>query len=186
MKLIVGLGNPGSQYKDTRHNVGFMLIDTFAKELGVSVEQSKFKGLLGEARVGQTKFALLKPMTFMNLSGESIRAAADWYKIEPKDILVVYDDMDLDVGKLRFRPKGSAGGHNGIKSTISHLGTEEFPRLKIGIGRPEAKDVVSHVLTKFTKEDQEQIHQEIDRGIKGIREFIASSDILQVMNKFNG
>ncbi|OEF95755.1 aminoacyl-tRNA hydrolase [Desulfuribacillus alkaliarsenatis] len=185
MKLIVGLGNPGQQYKDTRHNVGFMLVDELANELGIKVEQSKFKGLVGEGRLEGGKVALLKPMTYMNLSGESVRAAMDWYKLDEQDILVVYDDLDLEVGKLRFRPKGGAGGHNGIKSLTAHLGTEQYSRLKIGIGRPVHGDVVNHVLTKFSSEERDIIDEKISYGIKGIKEFIKGSDILEVMNQYN-
>ena len=186
MKLIVGLGNPGSQYRDTRHNAGFMLIDRLANGLGISVEQSKFKGIFGEGVYQGEKVILLKPMTYMNLSGEAVRAVIDWYKIDHGDIIVAYDDMDIDIGKIKFRPKGSAGGHNGIKSLIAHLGTEQFARCKIGIGRPLGREVVSHVLSKFSGEEFAEVEQGIDRAADGIRLFIKTADILQVMNQFNG
>jgi len=186
MKMIVGLGNPGPQYRQTRHNVGFMLIDELAEKSGIAVEQAKFKALIGEGRYAGERIVLLKPMTYMNLSGEAVKAAANWYKININDILIVYDDMDLDVGKMRFRRQGSAGGHNGMKSIISHFATEEFARLKIGIGRPVVKDVVGHVLTKFMPEEQTLIDEQIAKGILGINLFIETGDILQVMNKYNG
>ncbi|OEH84340.1 aminoacyl-tRNA hydrolase [Desulfuribacillus stibiiarsenatis] len=186
MKLIVGLGNPGTQYRNTRHNAGFFLVDELAKKLGVSVEQSKFKGLIGEARLGQEKVLLLKPQTYMNLSGESIRAAMEWHKLGPEDILVAYDDMDIELGKIKFRPKGRPGGHNGIKSIIAHLGTDEFARLKIGIGRPQGVDVVSYVLTNFTQDERSEIDGAILKGIEGVDCFIETSNIQESMNKFNG
>lgn len=186
MKMIIGLGNPGSQYHRTRHNAGFMLIDLLSDDLGIAVTQSKFKGLVGEGRYQGEKVVLLKPLTYMNLSGEAVRAAIDWYKIDVKDIVVAYDDMDMDVGKIRFRAKGGSGGHNGIKSLITHLGTETFSRCKIGVGRPVVGDVVSHVLTKFTTEEQMVIDQGIKKAIEGMKAFINSEDIIDVMNQFNG
>lgn len=157
-QLIVGLGNPGAKYDRTRHNVGFVLVDHLAKSWQIALsDNKKFQGIFGEG-VGahRSKIRLLKPQTFMNLSGQSIRAVTDWYKLPPESVLVVYDDMDLPLGKLRLRLSGSAGGHNGMKSTISHLGTQNFPRLRLGIGKPrtaavEDKDTVSHVLGQFAK-----------------------------------
>lgn len=156
-QLIVGLGNPGEKYNQTRHNIGFEAVDQFARLWGISLaENRKFQGIYGEGRAPKTdKIRLLKPLTYMNLSGQSIRAAIDWYKLSPESVLVVYDDMDLPLGKLRLRLSGSAGGHNGMKSAIAHLGTQNFPRLRIGIGAPkivaEDKDTVSHVLGQFSK-----------------------------------
>ena len=131
MYIIAGLGNPTKEYENTRHNAGFEVIDALADELFCSVDEKKFQGLYGKAVIGGEKVILLKPQTYMNLSGQSIRAAADFYKVEPDHIIVVYDDISLDVGHLRVRTKGSAGGHNGIKSIIAHLGTQEFPRVKV-------------------------------------------------------
>lgn len=186
MRIIIGLGNPGSQYRGTRHNAGFMVIDQLSDELGIAVTQSKFKGLVGEGRYQGEKVLLLKPLTYMNLSGEAVRAAIDWYKIDAKDIIVAYDDMDLEVGKIRFRAKGGSGGHNGMKSLIAHLGTETLSRCKIGVGRPVVGDVVSHVLTKFTEEEQVIIDQGIKKAVQGMKAFISSGDIIDVMNQFNG
>ena len=153
-QLIVGLGNPGTKYAQTRHNVGFDLIDILAKRWQISLSDRKqFQGVYGEG-VGSnnTKIKLLKPQTFMNLSGQSVRATLDWFKLSPESVLVVYDDLDLPLGKIRLRLSGSAGGHNGMKSIISHLGTQNFPRVRIGIGQSTGeKDTIAHVLGKFSK-----------------------------------
>jgi peptidyl-tRNA hydrolase, PTH1 family len=151
-QLIVGLGNPGAKYDQTRHNIGFAAIDKLSRTWQIPLsEQRKFQGFLGEGVVARQKMRLLKPTTFMNLSGQSIRAVTDWYKLPPESVLVIYDDMDLPVGKLRLRQSGSAGGHNGMKSTIAHLNSQNFPRLRIGIGAPNGdKAVVSHVLGRFS------------------------------------
>ncbi|PZO40071.1 MAG: aminoacyl-tRNA hydrolase [Pseudanabaena frigida] len=163
ISLIVGLGNPGSEYERTRHNIGFMAIDCLSKSWGISLgKEKRFYGIFGEGKLSSNgKIRLLKPTTYMNLSGQSVRACADWFKCNPENILVIYDDMDLPLGKLRLRPSGSAGGHNGMKSIISHLGTQNFPRLRLGIGRGSNKDsqaiankvnqnVTNHVLGGFT------------------------------------
>ncbi len=153
-QLIVGLGNPGTKYAQTRHNVGFDLIDVLAKRWQISLSDRKqFQGIYGEG-IGSnnTKIKLLKPQTFMNLSGQSVRATLDWFKLSPESVLVVYDDLDLPLGKIRLRLSGSAGGHNGMKSIISHLGTQNFPRVRIGIGQSTGeKDTIAHVLGKFSK-----------------------------------
>jgi peptidyl-tRNA hydrolase, PTH1 family len=141
ISLIVGLGNPGAEYERTRHNIGFMAVDRLATSWSISLgKEKRFYGLFGEGRLSSRlassgKIRLLKPTTYMNVSGQSVRACADWFKGNPENILVIYDDMDLPLGKLRLRPSGSAGGHNGMKSIISHLGTQNFPRLRLGIGR---------------------------------------------------
>ena len=140
MILIAGLGNPGKEYENTRHNAGFLVLDTLAQKLGADLSERKHRALCGKAVIGGQKVILLKPQTYMNSSGESIRAAADYYKVPPEDILVVYDDISLAPGQLRIRAKGSAGGHNGIKSIIAHLGTQEFPRVKVGSRRKAAED----------------------------------------------
>lgn len=165
-QLIVGLGNPGAKYDRTRHNVGFMLMDELARSWQINLaDHKKFQGIFGEGTgPHRDKIRLLKPQTYMNLSGQSIRAVVDWYKLSPESVLVVYDDMDLPLGRLRLRLSGSAGGHNGMKSTISHLGTQNFPRLRIGIGKPktaalEDKDTVSHVLGQFSKAETEVLNE---------------------------
>jgi len=160
-QLIVGLGNPEPKYDRTRHNIGFNAVDALAKAWQISLgENRKFQGIFGEGnRPRGQKIRLLKPLTYMNLSGQAIRAAADWYKIPAESVLVVYDDMDLPIGKMRMRLAGSAGGHNGMKSAISHLGTDKFPRLRIGIGKPQNelskndKDTISFVLGKFSSDE---------------------------------
>lgn len=158
MFLIVGLGNPGKDYVETRHNAGFMVMDALAEKLNVRFDRRKFKGQVAEGRIGQNKIVLLKPETFMNLSGESLIEAVNFYKVEENHILVVFDDVSLDVGKIRIRKKGSAGGHNGIKSIISHLGSENFPRIKVGVGAAK-RDLVRHVLGKFTSEEKQVLNQ---------------------------
>jgi peptidyl-tRNA hydrolase, PTH1 family len=152
-QLIVGLGNPGTKYAQTRHNVGFDLLDSLAKSWQISLaDRKQFQGIYGEGfGSNNAKVRLLKPQTFMNLSGQSVRAAIDWFKLPPESVLVVYDDLDLPLGKIRLRLSGSAGGHNGMKSIIAHLGTQNFPRVRIGIGKSTGeKDTISHVLGKFS------------------------------------
>ncbi|MBM0741355.1 aminoacyl-tRNA hydrolase [Phormidium sp. CLA17] len=154
-QVIVGLGNPGAKYDRTRHNIGFEVVDLLAKWWQISLsEQKKYQGLFGEGLgASSAKVRLLKPQTYMNNSGQSIRAVLDWYKLPPESVLIIYDDMDLPVGRLRMRLSGSAGGHNGMKSAIAHLGTQGFPRLRLGIGSAKNadidKDTISHVLGKF-------------------------------------
>jgi len=168
MKLIAGLGNPGLQYAETRHNAGFLVVDCLAEELKLDF-RPKFQGLVAETTLEGEKVYLLKPQTFMNLSGRSIRELAQFYKLTPEDIMVVYDDMDLPLGRMRLRSSGSAGGHNGIKSTIAELGTENFWRLKIGIGRPpEGWDPARYVLSSFTKEEIPVLEEIIEKGMKAL------------------
>ena len=184
MFLIVGLGNPGSQYEDTRHNIGFKVVDNIAKEYNIEINRQKFKGMCGEGFINGEKVILLKPLTYMNLSGESIRELANFYKLEDDEIIVVYDDISLDIGRLRIREKGSAGGHNGIKSIIQNLGGDKFPRVKVGVGQPK-DNLVNHVLGKFSKEDREHIEKVIPVVSDAIVE-IVKNDAKESMNKFNG
>src|SRR3954453_13317332 len=164
MKLIVGLGNPGKQYDQTRHNIGFTVIDELAKRFHIDLDQTKFKGLYGSTIINGEKIFLLKPLTYMNLSGESIGPFMDYFQIDLDDLLVIYDDLDLPVGKIRLRQKGSAGGHNGIKSAIAHLGTQQFNRIRMGIGRPSVPMSISdYVLGRFTVEEWSDISQSIER-----------------------
>lgn len=154
MFLIVGLGNPGREYAATRHNIGFDAITYLSDEYQIPLKSKEGKALVGKGMIAGQKVMLAQPQTYMNNSGESVGALADFYKLEPEDIIIVYDDISLDVGQIRVRPKGSAGGHNGIKSIISHLGTQEFPRVKVGVGaKPEGGDLVKHVLGRFSKEE---------------------------------
>ncbi|HHD2752819.1 TPA: aminoacyl-tRNA hydrolase [Clostridium perfringens] len=184
MILIVGLGNPGKQYEQTRHNIGFDVIDYMANKYNIDVNREKFKGLCGEGFIENKKVILLKPLTYMNLSGESIRELANFYKLENDEIIVVYDDISLDIGKLRIREKGSAGGHNGIKSIIQNLGGDKFPRVKVGVGQPK-DNLVNHVLGKFSKEDREHVEKVIPVVSDAIAE-IVKNDAKESMNKFNG
>lgn len=155
MYLIAGLGNPTREYDKTRHNAGFSVIDVLADKYRFDVSEKKHKALCGRGVIEGQKVILVKPQTFMNLSGESIRQVAEYYKIEAEDIIIIYDDISLEPGQLRIRLKGSAGGHNGIKNIISHLGTQEFPRIKVGVGaKPPRMDLADYVLSRFSKEEQ--------------------------------
>lgn len=185
MKLIVGLGNPGREYELTRHNIGFMAIDELAKRWNISLNEQKFKGVFGAGFVNGEKVILLKPLTYMNLSGESIRPLMDYYKIDVEDFVVMYDDLDIPVGKLRLRMKGSAGGHNGVKSTISHLGTQEFQRIRMGIDRPKnGMKVVDYVLGRFTSEEIPDVNDSIEKAADACEEWL-NKPFLQIMNTFN-
>ncbi|MFM1655450.1 aminoacyl-tRNA hydrolase [Brevibacillus sp. B_LB10_24] len=185
MKVMIGLGNPGRQYEDTRHNVGFMAIDKVSNEWQIPVSQNKFRALIGEGRINGERVLLVKPQTYMNLSGESVREIVSFYKLTPADILVVFDDLDLPVGRLKLKEKGSAGGHNGIKSLISHLGTQEFKRIKVGIGRPEpGRNVSDYVLGSFSTGE----HPLIERAVALAAEACAMAATERfdlVMNRYN-
>ncbi|WP_297633793.1 aminoacyl-tRNA hydrolase [uncultured Clostridium sp.] len=184
MFLIVGLGNIGEKYNNTRHNIGFDAIDKIAEMYNISIDRKKFKGEYGEGFIGGEKTLLIKPTTFMNLSGECVREVIDFYKLSHEDVLVIYDDVSLDVGKLRIREKGSAGGHNGIKSIISHLGTEEFSRIKIGVGQPK-DDLIRHVLGNFSKVEREVLNDSLNAVAKA-SEVVIKDSTKEAMNKFNG
>lgn len=185
MKLIVGLGNPGKQYEQTRHNIGFIVIDKIAEKLNIELQQAKFKGLFGAGLVEGEKVLLLKPLTYMNLSGESIRAIMDFYQIDIEDLVVIYDDLDLPAGRIRLRQRGSAGGHNGIKSTISHLGTQEFNRIRVGINRPtNGMAITDYVLGRFSEEERGLIEEAAERSAAACIEWI-NKPFIQVMNTYN-
>ncbi|MED3662437.1 aminoacyl-tRNA hydrolase [Ureibacillus sp. FSL K6-8385] len=185
MKLIVGLGNPGKQYEGTRHNIGFMCVDALAAKWNVPLKETKFKGMYAIAHRPEGKVMLLKPLTFMNLSGECVRPIVDYFDIDIDDIVVIYDDLDLETGKLRLRQKGSAGGHNGMKSIIQHLGTQEFKRIRVGIGRPPAgMKVPDYVLSKFSKEEEPLIEQAVEKVVQAC-ELWQSKKFIDVMNEFN-
>ncbi|MGC4378597.1 aminoacyl-tRNA hydrolase [Fictibacillus sp. Mic-4] len=186
MKLFVGLGNPGREFEKTRHNIGFMVIDELSKKFNIPLNQSKHKGLYGSGIVNGEKVYLLKPLTYMNLSGESVRPFLDYFSIPIEDFVVIYDDLDTAVGKLRLRTKGSAGGHNGIKSIIAHLGTQEFNRIRFGIDRPKnGEPVAKYVLSKFLPEEVEVIESSIERALEACSLMLTES-FDRVMNKFNG
>ena len=191
-QLIVGLGNPEPKYDRTRHNIGFNAVDALAKSWQISLsENRKFQGIFGEGnRPRGQKIRLLKPLTYMNLSGQAIRAAADWYKIPAESVLIVYDDMDLPIGKLRIRLAGSAGGHNGMKSTISHLGTDKIPRLRIGIGKPQndaaknEKDTISFVLGKFSSEESQLVEKVLKLVVEAV-ELSLHQGVEKAMSLYN-
>ncbi len=165
VRLLVGLGNPGNQYELTRHNVGFMVMDALAQKWGITwQEKTKLHGWVGQGK----EVVLLKPSTYMNDSGRAVQAVCHWFKIAPGDILVIYDDLDLPFGKLRLRKNGSAGGHNGMKSIIQHLGTQEFPRLRVGIGRPQVGDSAHYVLAAFNSQQKEQLAQILAQAVQVI------------------
>ena len=184
MFLVVGLGNPGKQYDGTRHNIGFEAIDFIAKKYNIDVNKSKFKGVFGEGFIEGQKVILLKPTTYMNLSGESIREVINFYKINNDEIIVIYDDISLEIGKLRIREKGSAGGHNGIKSIIANMGVDVFPRIKIGVGQPKG-DLVSHVLGRFNKEEEQDLKEVIEASAKAV-DIIIKYGAKEAMNELNG
>ena len=182
--IIVGLGNPGSNYQSNRHNIGFMAIDYLAERHKVSF-RGKFQALVGETNLGETRAVLVKPQTYMNLSGRSVREILNWYKLGPENVLIVYDDMDLPLGRLRIRPQGGPGGHNGIKSLISELGTEVFSRIKVGIGRPPLGwDPADYVLGNFTANESNQVKEIMPEIASGVEELVERG-LLSAMNKFN-
>ncbi len=186
MYIIAGLGNPGKQYDMTRHNIGFEVIDYVSKELGVKVNKLKFKSLYGEAKIGTEKVYLIKPQTYMNLSGDSIREFSSFYKIPPENIIIISDDVSLPIGKIRIRTKGSAGGHNGLKSIIYQLNSDNFPRIRIGVGAPEHSDydLADFVLGRFTKDEIPVLEDAIIKTSKAIDEIILNG-IDRAMNKYN-
>ena len=183
MYLIVGLGNPGREYEKTRHNVGFVAIDYLASQIGANISKIKFKGIFGEGYIGSEKCILLKPQTYMNLSGESVRDCAEFYKIPTENIIVLYDDINLEPGKVRIRPSGSAGGHNGMKNIIYLLNSDEFPRVRFGVGASQ-HDLSNHVLGHFSEEDGVSVTNAIKK-IEDIISTIIKKDISEAMSKFN-
>ena len=187
MYIIVGLGNPGKEYAHTRHNVGFETIDILADRMGIEVEEKKHKGLCGKGILAGQKVIMLKPQTYMNLSGDSVGEMAQFYKIPPENIIVINDDISLDVGRIRLRPKGSAGGHNGLKSIIYRLNSDTFPRVKMGVGAPkhEDYDLADFVLGRFTKEEIPVMEDAIVKAEKAVAEIIKNG-VQSAMNKYNG
>ncbi|HHQ6318625.1 TPA: aminoacyl-tRNA hydrolase [Streptococcus agalactiae] len=188
VKMIVGLGNPGSKYNDTKHNIGFMAVDRIVKKLDVNFTEDKnFKAEIGSDFINGEKIYFIKPTTFMNNSGIAVKALLTYYNISIKDMIIIYDDLDMEVGKIRFRQKGSAGGHNGIKSIIAHLGTQEFDRIKVGIGRPNGRmTVINHVLGKFDKNDEIMISNTLDKVDNAVNYYLQTNDFQKIMQKYNG
>ena len=187
MYVITGLGNPTLKYSKTRHNVGFDTIDVLAKKYGIKVKKKQFKALTGEGFIGGEKVILVKPMTYMNNSGEAVSEIVKYYKIDPDmELIIISDDLNLDVGVLRIRAKGSAGGHNGLKSIIKCVGTESFDRVRIGVGKvPVGTDVITHVLTRFSRADRAIVKESFEVAADAIVSII-SDGIDKTMSKFNG
>lgn len=186
MKMFAGLGNPGAEYAATRHNVGFMLADALAARWNASGWRTKQDALVSEARLGAEKILLVKPLTYMNESGRAVGPLLSWYKLTPEDLIVAHDDMDLPVGTIRLRKKGSAGGHNGMKSILYHVQDENFPRVRIGVGHPVhgREQVIRHVLSPFSGEDAQKIHEAIEYLLPAV-ECILTEGIDLAMNKYN-
>jgi len=185
-RLIIGLGNPGKEYERTRHNIGFLVVDAFAARHAIATGKRSFRALSGDGRVGETRVFLLKPQTYMNLSGESAAAFLRNHPVPLSNILVVVDDIALPVAQLRLRPGGSAGGHNGLKSLIAHLHSQEFPRLRFGVGAPHRSEAqIDHVLGQFSRSDQKPVEEGIDRAVAAIESWI-NDGMEKAMNKYNG
>ena len=185
MFLIVGLGNPGIQYENTRHNIGFNVIDNISKEYNIDINREKFKGMYGEGFIGNTKVILLKPTTYMNLSGESVADICNYYNIDLENLIVIYDDIDLDVGKIRIRKKGSGGTHNGMRSIIKCLGSNEFPRVRVGISKPKnGQDLADFVLSRFSKEDEKSLQESFENSVAAV-DCAIRNDLDLAMNRYN-
>lgn len=184
MKMIVGLGNPGMKYERTRHNVGFMVVDELSYRYQLPWKKVKQNGMVAIGMIGSEKVLLVKPLTFMNESGLCVGPLMDYYDIAVEDLIVIYDDLDLPVGKIRLRTKGSAGGHNGMKSIIQHLKTQEFNRIRVGVDRPRNGEVIHHVLGEFSKAEQPTIIEAIQTSADAVEAF-AEHSFVEVMNKFN-
>lgn len=186
MFIIVGLGNPTAEYAGTRHNVGFDVIDQIADKYNISVMERKHRAFCGKGIIGGQKVILVKPQTYMNLSGESVRSVLDFYKVDVEtELLVIFDDISLDVGQLRIRKKGSAGGHNGIKNIIQHLGTNVFHRIKVGVGeKPKGYDLADYVLGHFSKGEKEQMEEGYNKAVNAV-ELMLQGEVDAAMNEFN-
>ncbi|MDO4860645.1 MAG: aminoacyl-tRNA hydrolase [Bacillota bacterium] len=184
MHIITGLGNPGRKYENTRHNLGFITVDRLAEEHGISVTKSKHKALIGEGRISGQKVLLVKPQTFMNLSGEAVRAVMDYYKEPVENLLVIYDDADIPAGAVRIRKKGGAGTHNGMRSVVSCLGDDGFARIRIGIGTQDDRDIVDHVLGGFTREETDVMREAVLTAVSAV-ECMLSKGIDIAMNEYN-
>lgn len=185
VKLIIGLGNPGNEYKQTRHNVGFMVIDEIASVYNIAVNKKRYKSFFGKGSINDIEVVLAKPQTFMNLSGDSVAQMIKGFNLSADDLIIIHDDMDMDIGRLRIRDKGSHGGHRGIKSIINAIGTDSFIRIKIGIGRPRAgMDSSDYVLANF-KKDELPILKEVKKRASDALSFLIKDDTVAAMNRFN-
>ena len=187
MKIIVGLGNPGRVYQKTRHNIGFWVIDKIIQKFNKDVTRVKTRKYIAEIfelRFDGEKIVLVKPLTFMNLSGQAVKPIVDWYKIDIKNLIVIYDDMDLPLGTVRFREKGSSGGHKGMRSIIQHLGTEEFKRIRLGIDHPSDNDVIDYVLTGFTSKENQIIQDNLNIVSDAIEDWVKGTDYKKIMSTY--
>lgn len=186
LTVIVGLGNPGNKYENTRHNIGFSTIDMLSAKHGIKVDRLKHKALTGDGSIKGERILLVKPQTFMNLSGESVREIAEWYKLPVENIIVIYDDVDLPVGTVRIRPKGSSGTHNGMKSVIYQLQSDDFPRIRIGIGKaPGGWDLADYVLSRFSADETNDVRESIERAANAAAAIITDG-VAAAMNLYNG
>ena len=185
MYLIVGLGNPEEEYSKTRHNMGFNTINKISQQYNIEVKQNKFQALYGSGMIEKEKVILLKPQTYMNLSGESVKEVAEFYNLKPEEIIVIYDDIDIEKGHIKIRKKGGAGSHNGMKSVVEELQSTDFARIRVGIGQPEFKsDMINYVIGKVSQEEQEILQQGVEKAAKAVEE-ILKNGIDIAMNKFN-
>ena len=185
MILVVGLGNPGKKYTETKHNVGFLVIDELGRRIGVDISKDKFQSLCGEGLLDDNKLLLLKPQTYMNRSGDAVQAASNFYKIAPENIIVVHDEMDISLGRIMIKPGGGSAGNNGIKSIISNIGTKDFARVRIGIGKPGTKEEgANHVLSGFSKSESALVEDSIITATDAVIEII-NSGLQSAMNKYN-
>lgn len=183
--VVIGLGNPGKRFENTRHNVGFDAIDRLSLKHKIAVTKVKHKAVIGDGFIGDKKVLLVKPQTFMNLSGESVREIIEWYKVSVKNIIIIYDDIDLPVGKLRIRPKGSAGTHNGMRSVIYQIESDDFPRIRIGVNKPpQGWDLADFVLSKFSPDERKNVDMAIENAAEAV-EVILKSGVDNAMNRFN-
>ena len=184
MYVICGLGNPGKKYENTRHNMGFITIDQLAEKHDIKVDRVKFKALVGEGRIAGQRVLLVKPQTYMNLSGESVQEVMHFYKLDPEELIVIYDDLDLEVGALRLRKFGSAGTHNGMRSVVQHLNSDRFPRIRLGIGANGKRDIIDHVIGGFTKEEVPVLREAVTKAVAAI-ECMLGEGIDRAMSQYN-
>lgn len=184
MKVIVGLGNPGKDYKNTRHNIGFMVLEELASRYPIEKQDSRFDAIIGHIRIGSEKALLVKPLTFMNLSGKAVQPILHWYKLTLDDLMVVYDDMDLPVASLRIRAQGGTGGHKGMTSISERLASQEFARIRIGIGRPEGGEAVNWVLGKFSREEEAEVQIVVKKAADALEKWVKAG-IIETMNAYN-
>jgi PTH1 family peptidyl-tRNA hydrolase len=187
IKLVVGLGNYPIEYHETKHNIGFMIIDEVCSELKLTLDQDKYQGLFTKIKTDKDEIIIAKPQTFMNLSGDFVQAITHFYKIKSEDILIISDDVDLSVGSIRIKPNGSSGGQNGVKDIINKLGTENIPRIKLGIGRPTNKNIMiaNHVLSKFTTEERVIINKTVKQAAYAVIKYMNGTSIAKLMNEYN-